>query len=58
MHNLPPGTMALVLFGISFFSLQIYWISKTLKPTKENMVEAKNNGLEETRRKLEQLIKK
>ncbi len=59
MENLPPGTIALAIFGVMFFGLQAYWILNTLGDLKkQGIFDRKKDPLAETRKQLEEILKK
>jgi len=59
MESLPSGTIALAIFGVMFFALQVYWISQTLLDLqKRGVFEDKRDPLANTRKQLEKLLKK
>ena len=53
------GTIELAFLGISFFALQVWWISMTIKKGRnEEVLPSKLDQLAATKKRLENLLKK
>ena len=59
------GTIDLILFGLAFFGLQIWWISRTIKNGRRREVdkwgqlvdEHRNQEISQTKEKLEKIFR-
>ena len=58
MENINGGYVALVVVGIIFLGLQLWWISLTIKNERNEKVLLNQNQTDEIKRRLEKIFSK
>ena len=58
MENSNVGYVALVVVGLVFFALQVWWISMTIRNGRNERVLIKQNQTDEIKKKLEKIFSK
>ena len=58
MENINGGYVALVVVGLVFFALQLWWISMTLRNGRNERVLINQNQTDEIKKKLEKIFSK
>ena len=58
MENLNGGYVALVVVGLVFFALQVWWISMTIRNGRNERVLINQNQTDEFKKKLEKIFSK
>jgi len=58
MENINGGYVALVVVGLVFFALQVWWISMTIRNGRNERVLIKQNQTDEIKKKLEKIFSK
>ena len=58
MENINGGYVALVVVGLVFFALQVWWISMTLRNGRNERVLINQNQTDEIKKKLEKIFSK
>ncbi len=58
MENINGGYVALVVVGLVFFALQVWWISMTIRNGRNERVLINQNQTDETKKRLEKLFSK
>ena len=58
MENINGGYVALVVVGLMFFALQIWWISMTISNGKNERVLINQNQTDEIKKRLEKIFSK
>ena len=58
MENINGGYVALVVVGLVFFALQVWWISMTIRNGRNERVLIKQNQTDEIKKRLEKIFSK
>tara|TARA_B100001250_G_scaffold164349_1_gene141347 strand:+ start:360 stop:539 length:180 start_codon:yes stop_codon:yes gene_type:complete len=58
MENINGGYVALVVVGLVFFALQVWWISMTIRNGRNERVLINQNQTDEIKKKLEKIFSK
>ena len=58
MENINGGYVALVVVGLVFFALQVWWISMTIRNGRNERVLINDNQTDEIKKKLEKIFSK
>ena len=58
MENINGGYVALVLVGLVFFALQVWWISMTIRNGRNERVLINQNQTDEMKKRLEKIFSK
>ena len=58
MENINGGYVALVVVGLVFFALQVWWISMTIRNGRNERVLTNQNQTDEIKKRLEKIFSK
>jgi|TARA_B100001996_G_scaffold310039_1_gene251737 hypothetical protein len=58
MENINGGYVALVVVGLVFFALQVWWISMTIRNGRNERVLINQNQTDEIKKRLEKIFSK
>ena len=58
MENINGGYVALVVVGLVFFALQVWWISMTIRNARNERVLINQNQTDEIKERLEKIFSK